>query len=147
MHNAGSLLGAARRRHRSRRLGAQRALFFAQRTNQALNKIEQFTDQPRRGDVIYKIAVRAAQALNRFATLQTRQPAAAVGSQTPWRIATPHLRLCRILIKMADGFLSCSWRIREPHGCTEPRQEVIEVTDGAGYFVQPTIFADAHGSR
>lgn len=39
-----------------------------------------------------------------------------VGSQTAWRIAM-YLRcsVCRILIKIADGF--SPWRIREPYSC------------------------------
>jgi hypothetical protein len=30
------------------------------------------------------------------------------------------LRVCRILIEMADAFFSSSWRIVEPDGCTGP---------------------------
>jgi tetratricopeptide (TPR) repeat protein len=54
-------------------LGEQRALPFARRAIEALNKIEQFTDQPRRGDVIYPFAAQAAQAINRFGTPQARE--------------------------------------------------------------------------
>ena len=54
-------------------LGEQRALPFARRAIEALNKIEQFTDQPRRGDVIYPFAAQAAQAINRFDTPQARE--------------------------------------------------------------------------
>jgi len=39
-----------------------------------------------------------------------------------WR--RPYLRFRRILIKMADGFFSSSWRILEPYSCaTHPRGE------------------------
>jgi tetratricopeptide (TPR) repeat protein len=54
-------------------LGEQRALPFARRAIEALNKIERFTDQPRRGDVIYPFAAQAAQAINRFGTPQARE--------------------------------------------------------------------------
>ena len=35
-------------------------------------KIEQFTDTPRRGEIIHQFAVQAAQAINRFGTAETR---------------------------------------------------------------------------
>jgi uncharacterized protein YaaN involved in tellurite resistance len=54
-------------------LGEQCALPFARRAIDALNKVEQFTDQPRRGEVIYQFAVQAAQAINRFGTPQARE--------------------------------------------------------------------------
>lgn len=56
-------------------LGEQRALPFARRAIEALIKLERFTDQPRRGDVIYQLAAQAAQAINRFGTPQTRAAA------------------------------------------------------------------------
>ena len=54
-------------------LGEQRALPFARRAIDALNKVEQFTDQPRRGEIIYQFAVQTAQAINRFGTPQARE--------------------------------------------------------------------------
>jgi hypothetical protein len=30
-----------------------------------------------------------------------------------------YLRLCEILIEMAEAFFSSSWRILEPHGCAQ----------------------------
>ena len=38
----------------------------------------------------------------------------------------PHLQVCRILIKMADGFFSSLWRIREPYGCAELARPLLE---------------------
>jgi tetratricopeptide (TPR) repeat protein len=54
-------------------LGEHRALPFAHRAIQALTKLETFTDQPRRGEVIYPLAAQAAQAINRFGTPAARQ--------------------------------------------------------------------------
>ncbi len=53
-------------------LGEQRALPFARLAIQMLNKMEQLTDQPRRGDAIVQLAAQAAQAINRFGTPQAR---------------------------------------------------------------------------
>ncbi|MBS0338420.1 MAG: ATP-binding protein [Proteobacteria bacterium] len=54
-------------------LGEHRALPFAHRAIQSLTKLETFTDQPRRGEVIYPIAAQAAQAINRFGTPAAHQ--------------------------------------------------------------------------
>lgn len=53
-------------------LGEQRALRFARRAIDELEKIEQFTNVPRRGEIIYQLAIQAAQAINRFGTAETR---------------------------------------------------------------------------
>lgn len=53
-------------------LGEQRALCFARRAIDEIAKIEQFTDVPRRGEIIYRFAVQAAQAINRFGTAESR---------------------------------------------------------------------------
>jgi hypothetical protein len=53
-------------------LGEQRALRFARRAIGEIAKIDQFTDVPRRGEIIYQLAVQAAQAINRFGTAETR---------------------------------------------------------------------------
>lgn len=53
-------------------LGEQRALRFARRAIDEIAKIEQFTNVPRRGEIIYRFAVQGAQAINRFGTAETR---------------------------------------------------------------------------
>lgn len=53
-------------------LGEQRALRFARQAIDEIAKIEHFTDAPRRGEIIYRLAVQAAQAINRFGTAETR---------------------------------------------------------------------------
>ena len=53
-------------------LGEQRALRFARQALDEIAKIEHFTDAPRRGEIIYRLAVQAAQAINRFGTAETR---------------------------------------------------------------------------
>jgi hypothetical protein len=53
-------------------LGEQRALSFARRAVKELEKIEPFTDSPRRGEIIRQFAVQGAQAINRFGTAETR---------------------------------------------------------------------------
>uniref|UniRef100_A0A5Q5CFM9 NB-ARC domain-containing protein n=1 Tax=Mycobacterium sp. (strain JLS) TaxID=164757 RepID=A0A5Q5CFM9_MYCSJ len=53
-------------------LGEQRALRFARQAVDEIAKIEHFTDAPRRGEIIYRLAVQAAQAINRFGTAETR---------------------------------------------------------------------------
>jgi hypothetical protein len=39
-----------------------------------------------------------------------------------------YLRLCGILIEMADVFFSLSWRILEPYGCPHPETVPIRVS-------------------
>lgn len=54
-------------------LGEARALPFARRAIQACARLEQFTDQPRRGQIIYQFAAQAAQAINRFGSPEARE--------------------------------------------------------------------------
>jgi tetratricopeptide (TPR) repeat protein len=56
-------------------LGQQRALVFARRAVEEISKIESFTDQPRRGEIIYQLAAQAAQAINLFGTTAARSVA------------------------------------------------------------------------
>jgi hypothetical protein len=53
--------------------------------------------------------------------------AVAVGSQTAWRMALLYLQVCGILIKMADGFFSYSWRQEFRIDAGESAAELIAV--------------------
>ncbi|WP_280827299.1 ATP-binding protein [Mycobacterium sp. OTB74] len=66
-------------------LGEQQALSFARRAIDEIVKIDQFTDAPRRGEVIYQFAAQAAQAINLFGTAETRSVAEELAA-----IATQH---------------------------------------------------------
>jgi tetratricopeptide (TPR) repeat protein len=54
-------------------LGFDVAARMAQRAITELTTLEQFTDQPKRGDVIYPLAIQAAQSINGFGTSEARE--------------------------------------------------------------------------
>jgi hypothetical protein len=54
-------------------LGFDVAARMAQRAITELTTLEQFTDQPKRGDVIYPLAIQAAQSINGFGTPAARE--------------------------------------------------------------------------
>lgn len=54
-------------------LGFDVAARMAQRAITELMALEQFTDQPKRGDVIYPLAIQAAQSINGFGTSEARE--------------------------------------------------------------------------
>ncbi|MGO9349546.1 MAG: NB-ARC domain-containing protein [Mycobacterium sp.] len=54
-------------------LGFDVAARMAQRAIAELTTLEQFTDQPKRGDVIYPFAIQAAQSINSFGTSEARE--------------------------------------------------------------------------
>ncbi|SPM40210.1 hypothetical protein MNAB215_2406, partial [Mycobacterium numidiamassiliense] len=54
-------------------LGFDIAARMAQRAIAELTTLEQFTDQPKRGDVVYPLAIQAAQSINGFGTSEARE--------------------------------------------------------------------------
>ena len=54
-------------------LGSELAARMAQRAITELTRLEQFEDQPRRGDVIYPLAIQAAQSIKSFDTAEARE--------------------------------------------------------------------------
>jgi hypothetical protein len=58
----------------------------------------------------------ATSAENPPRSLTNYSAAAPVGCQTPLRMTLPLSAACRILIEMADGLFSSSWRILQPDG-------------------------------